>query len=76
MAQLVYDELRMNEGRLRHMMPDLGWQLKKAKWGGKDFARAIWVKPGYSLYRGRVQGPDGYDHPIDKQLGYSGFDLV
>jgi hypothetical protein len=73
---LVSEELRMNPNRLSHMMPDLSWQLQKAKWGGKDYARAIWVKPGYSLYRGKVTGPDGYDHPIDKQPGYSGFDLL
>lgn len=76
LGHLVNEELRMNPNRLSHMMPDLGWQLQKTKWGGKDYARAIWVKPGYSLYRGNVTGPDGYDHPIDKQPGYSGFDLL
>ena len=52
------------------MLPDLGWQLEKAKWGGKDYARSIWVKPGYSVHRGRVTGSDGYDYAIDKQPGY------
>lgn len=62
--------MHINPNRLNHMMPDLGWQLEKAKWGGKDYSRSIWLKPGYTLHRGRVKGPDGYDHPIDKQPGY------
>lgn len=70
LIRLAQENLRVNANRLNHMMPDLGWQLEKVKWGGKDYARAIWLKPGYALHRGRVTGPDGYDHPIDKQPGY------
>jgi len=70
LIQLAQESLRINGNRLNHMMPDLGWRLEKVKWGGKDYARAIWVKTGYSLQRGHVSGPDGYDHPIDKQPGY------
>ena len=62
--------MHINPNRLNHMMPDLGWQHQTVKWGGKDHARVIWVKPGYSVHRGRVKGPDGYDHPIDQQPGY------
>lgn len=67
---LAKDDLHINPNRLNHMMPDLGWQLEKAKWGGRDYARSIWVKPGYSVHRGRVTGSDGYDYAIDKQPGY------
>ena len=76
LIQLAQENLRVNGNRLNHMMPDLGWQLYNKKWGGKDYARAIWVKPGYAIHRGRVTGPDGYDHPIDEQPGYEGFDRV
>ena len=75
LIEMAQQELRINANRLNHMMPDLGWQLKKAKWGGKDYARAIWVRPGYSVHRANVTGPDDYDHPIDKQPGYTGFDF-
>ncbi len=38
--------------------------------------RAIWVKPGYALNRGNVTGPDGYDHHIDRQPGFEGFEEI
>ena len=66
----------MNGSQLPHVMQELGWHLDKVKWGGKDYARAIWVKQGYSLLRGRVSGPEEYDYEIDKQPGSTRFELV
>lgn len=66
----------MSSSQLPHVMQELGWQLDKVKWGSKDYARAIWVKQGYSLHRGRVSGPEGYDYEIDSQPGSTSFEFV
>jgi len=42
-------------------MSDLGWTKCSVKWGGVDYGRQVWVRPGYLVERGRVKGPDGYD---------------
>lgn len=67
LADIVSTDLKMNANRLNHVMPELGWTKVKAKWGGRDHARALWVKTGYVIDRGRVRGPDGFDHLIDDQ---------
>ncbi|MGO4916929.1 hypothetical protein, partial [Pseudogemmobacter sp. W21_MBD1_M6] len=44
---------------VKHMMPELGWTKSKVKWGGVDYARGIWVRPGFVIDRGMVIAPDG-----------------
>jgi len=48
------------------MMNELGWRPERAKWGGVDYARAVWVHPDYQVAQGRVTGPDGYDEPVSQ----------
>lgn len=69
-------DLGMNGSQLPHVMQELGWHLDKVKWGRKDHARAIWVKQGHSVGRGKVTGPDGSSYEIDKQPGSTRFELV
>lgn len=76
LIELTKSNFGMNSGQLPHVMQELGWQMDKVKWGGKDHARAIWVKRGYSVSRGRVSGPDGYDCEVDRQPGSTRFEIV
>jgi hypothetical protein len=55
----VSKEMRLSANSLQYMMTDLGWRRYKAKYGGKDYARAFWVKEPYALDRGQIIGPDG-----------------
>ncbi|SMP37241.1 primase-helicase family protein [Shimia sagamensis] len=57
-VEFVRTNLNANMNQTKHLMDDLEWQKAKVKWGGKDFARAIWVKPGFWIERGRIHGPD------------------
>jgi chorismate mutase len=57
-VQFVRKHLNANMNQTKHLMDDLEWQKTKVKWGGKDFARAIWVRPGHTIERGRIYGPD------------------
>jgi len=55
----VRSEMRLNPNTIQYMMTDLGWTRYNQKWGGKDYARAVWVKSPYVLDRGQIIGPDG-----------------
>lgn len=57
-VEFVRKNLNANMNQTKHLMDDLEWQKAKVKWGGKDFSRAIWVKPGFSIDRGKIYGPD------------------
>ncbi|WP_171233990.1 primase-helicase family protein [Ruegeria sp. HKCCA4812] len=65
LRKLFFENLKVNPNRLAHMMNELGWIPAKAKWGGTDYARVIWVHPDYRVSNGRVLGPEGYDEPVD-----------
>ena len=64
----VTKELRQNGNRTRHMMQELGWRHDKVKWGGFDYARVIWVKPGYHVDDGNLIHPDGTTEAIGDHL--------
>ena len=64
LIKLFSEKLKVNPNRIAHMMNELGWRSHKAKWGGVDFARVVWVHPDYQVAQGRVTGPDGYDEPL------------
>ncbi|MCU0900831.1 MAG: DUF5906 domain-containing protein [Cypionkella sp.] len=60
-VELVTGTLKANINTTKHLMSDLGWTKCSVKWGGVDYGRQVWVRPGYLVERGRVKGPDGYD---------------
>ena len=64
----VSTELHQNGNRTRHMMQGLGWTQHKVKWGGVDYARVVWVKPGYHVADGSIIGPDGTTEPIGEHI--------
>jgi len=47
---------------------EVDWSKEKAKWGGKDYSRAIWVRKGYWVEGGYVRGPDGSSQKIAEHL--------
>jgi hypothetical protein len=55
----VREQMHLNANAVRHMMSELGWRKERVKWGGVDYARAIWVKPEYVVQNGYVFGPRG-----------------
>lgn len=55
----VSKEMRLSANSIQYMMTYLGWVRYQAKFGGKDYNRAIWVKSPYALDRGQIVGPDG-----------------
>lgn len=57
-VDFVRRNLNANMNQTRHLMDELEWQKAKVKWGGKDFGRAIWVKPGFVVDRGKILGPN------------------
>lgn len=61
----VREKMHRNINAVRHIMTDLGWSKKMAQWGGVDYARAIWIHPGYTVDGGYVHGPDGYKKKIE-----------
>ena len=58
-ARIIAEHLKGNPNQSKHLMTRLGWSKTSAKWGGKDYSRALWVDSGYWIERGTVRGPGG-----------------
>jgi len=61
LAHIVEQKLATKTSVLKHVLADLGWVSKDAKWGGKDYRRVLWLKPGHSLKAGTISGPDTWE---------------
>ncbi len=72
--EYITKDLRQNGNRTRHMMQELGWTQAQVKWGGKDYARALWMKPGFHVADGNVIKPDGTTETISDHLREGRFD--
>jgi hypothetical protein len=69
LSRIALEELRINPNRLPHFMESMGWSHRRVKFGGVDYARVVWVHPDYQVSKGRVLGPNGYDEPLEQDLG-------
>ncbi len=69
-VEVVTDTLKANINTTKHLMSDLGWSKCAVKWGGVDYARQLWVRPGFSVDRGKLFGPDGFEEGLAKHLGH------
>jgi hypothetical protein len=58
---LVEQRFATKTSALKHVLADLGWVSKNAKWGGKDYKRMLWLKPGYTLVGGVISGPNTWE---------------
>ena len=67
-TSFIRKHLNANTNQTRHLMHELDWQKFKVKWGGREFARAIWVKPGYWIERGKIYGPEFEAEPVSDYL--------
>jgi len=68
LVEFVRTSLRGNVNAIRHMMSELGWAKSKVKWGGVDYARAIWLRPDHSVDRGKLKGPNGFEESISDHI--------
>jgi hypothetical protein len=73
-ARIVREHLRANVNSTKHLMSELGWSKQKVKWGGIDYGRAIWVRPGYSIESGNIFAEDGSRESLVDHL--RGFDII
>lgn len=68
-VEVVTGTLKANINTTKHLMSDLGWTKCAVKWGGIDYARQLWVRPGYTVERGKIFGPDGFEEGLPRHLG-------
>ena len=76
LVEFVNNTLRGNANSFRHMMAGLGWTKSKVKWGGVDYTRAIWLRPSFTVDRGKLHGPDGTSEAITQHLGRDATDIT
>jgi Family of unknown function (DUF5906) len=67
-VELVTTKLKGNINTTKHFMSGLGWTKCSLKWGGVDYARQLWVRPGYTVDRGTIYGPDGWSQKLATHL--------
>jgi hypothetical protein len=67
---VITGTLGANINTTKHLMSDLGWSKCAVKWGGVDYARQLWVRPGHSVEKGKIFGPDGFEEPLARHLGH------
>jgi hypothetical protein len=67
-TRIIVEHLKGNMNQSKHLMTGLGWEKVQAKWGGKDYSRALWVDRGYWVDRGKLRGPNGYAQPLGEHL--------
>ncbi|MDV7272129.1 DUF5906 domain-containing protein [Thioclava sp. A2] len=61
LKDLVEQRLGTKVTALKHVLADLGWSNKNAKWGNSDYRRVIWLRPGYQLVGDRIKGPGNWE---------------
>ena len=68
-VEVVTSTLKANINTTKHLMSDLGWSKCAVKWGGVDYARQLWVRPGYTVERGKIFGPEEFEEALAQHLG-------
>lgn len=67
-ATYVREELNGNANQTRHLMNELRWIKSTVKWGGRDYGRSIWARPGYTVDGGKIYGTGHDGTPIADYL--------
>lgn len=67
-VEIVKKCLDGNMSSTKHLMTELGWSKDKVKWGGRDYAKAVWIEKGYWADRGKLKGPKGYEVDLSEHL--------
>lgn len=58
-ADFVASTFRNSANATRHLMMELGWIHCNVKWGGADYARVLWAKPGHWVADGNIYNSNG-----------------
>jgi hypothetical protein len=58
-AEFVTSTFRVSTNATRHMMMELGWTHFNVKWGGAEYARVLWAKPGHWVADGNIYNSEG-----------------
>ena len=58
--QLVKERYVSKASAMKYILSDLGWSQINAKFEEKDYQRALWLKPGYSIRAGVISHVDGW----------------
>ena len=56
---------------VKHWLLRLGWTREKVKWGSREYARVIFLRPGYRIQSGILYGPDGWQKQIGSTDAFS-----
>lgn len=75
-VRLVTEQLRASINTTKHLMSDLGWMKREVKWGGADYGRQVWVRPGYTVQRGKIFGPDGFEETLSKHFDEPDIEII
>jgi hypothetical protein len=67
-AEIVTKEIKGNINSTKHLMSELAWQKKKLKWAGKDYVRALWIRPGCVVEGGWITDAKGNRTSLDMHL--------
>jgi hypothetical protein len=70
---LMAEKIRGNINSTKHLMTELGWSKTKVKWGGVDYARARWVRQGFSVSDGKIYGTDSSQTNLSEHLELNSF---
>ncbi|SEQ89800.1 hypothetical protein SAMN05428995_1202 [Loktanella sp. DSM 29012] len=65
---IIRDNLGGTTNQTKYLMDDLGWNMRKLKWGGVDYARAVWHKDDVKLDAGKIYGAGFDGEPIGEYL--------
>jgi hypothetical protein len=77
LTEIVRKSLGGTTNQTKHLMNELGWQMRNVKWGGCKFSRAIWHRSEVTLDNGRIHGKGFEGVPISDYLeGKPGFNEV
>lgn len=76
-AEIIRKDLGGTTNQTKHLMDDLGWRKCNLKWGGVDYARAIWHRAEVNLDAGRIYGADHDGRSIADYLAdVAGFEAM
>lgn len=64
MGQVAEGVGTFSNNQIKHWLLRLGWSREKVKWGGKAYARVIFLRSGYRISAGTLHGPDGWSKPL------------
>ena len=58
-ADFVTSTFKISANSTRHLMMELNWAHFNVKWGGADYTRVLWAKPGHWVADGNIYNEMG-----------------